>query len=139
MLYTYNHHGNEPLLAAILASGKYGPLVWAQWYGHVYPLCLPSVIVPVYLEFTGVTFHQRIAGSIIQDGRRLRSERQAICIIYIVISLRKCMVQTCQVSRSHRETHDFLCFLTISRLSTEISRFSRKSIEDSELNITGRI
>ncbi len=23
-IYTYNHHGNEPLLAAILASGKYG-------------------------------------------------------------------------------------------------------------------
>ncbi len=38
--------------------------------------------------------------------------------------------QTCQVSRSYRETHDFLLFLTISRLSTEISRFSRKSIED---------
>ena len=24
VFYTYNHHGNEPLLAAILASGKYG-------------------------------------------------------------------------------------------------------------------
>ena len=23
-IYTYNHHGNEPLLAAIFASGKYG-------------------------------------------------------------------------------------------------------------------
>ena len=41
-IYTYNHHGNEPLLAAILASGKY---IWA---------CLPSVIVPVYLEFTAL-------------------------------------------------------------------------------------
>ena len=38
------------------------------------------------------TFHQRIAGSIIQDGRRLRSGRQAFCIFYIIISLRKCMV-----------------------------------------------
>ena len=24
VFYTYNHHGNEPLLAAISASGKYG-------------------------------------------------------------------------------------------------------------------
>ncbi len=24
VFYTYNHHGDEPLLAAILASGKYG-------------------------------------------------------------------------------------------------------------------
>ena len=48
-----------------------------------------------FLFFSGVanvTFHQRIVGSIIQDGRRLRSERQVICIIYIIISLRKCMV-----------------------------------------------
>jgi hypothetical protein len=32
--------------------------------------------------------------------------------------------QTCQVSRFNRETHDFWCFLTISRLSPQISRFS---------------
>jgi hypothetical protein len=32
--------------------------------------------------------------------------------------------QTCQVSRFNRETHDFLCFLTILRLSPQISRFS---------------
>ncbi len=30
----------------------------------------------------------RIAGSIVQDGRRLRSGRQAFCIIYLIISLR---------------------------------------------------
>jgi hypothetical protein len=33
-------------------------------------------------------------------------------------------LQTCQVSRFNRETHDFWCFLTISRLSPQISRFS---------------
>ena len=33
-------------------------------------------------------------------------------------------LQTCQVSQFNRETHDFLCFLTISRLSPQISRFS---------------
>jgi hypothetical protein len=32
--------------------------------------------------------------------------------------------QTYQFSRFNRETHDFLCFLTISRLSPQISRFS---------------
>ncbi len=31
VFYTYNHHGNEPLLAAILASGKYGH-VYLQLY-----------------------------------------------------------------------------------------------------------
>ena len=45
-----------------------------------------------FFNVASVTFHQGIAGSIIQDGRRLRSGRQAICIIYIIISLRKCMV-----------------------------------------------
>jgi hypothetical protein len=37
------------------------------------------------------------------------------------------LMQTCQVSRFNRETHDFWCFLTISRLSPEISRFLAKS------------
>jgi hypothetical protein len=36
--------------------------------------------------------------------------------------------QICQVSRFNRETHNFLCFLTISRLSPQISRFSAKSL-----------
>ncbi len=36
---------------------------------------------PFFFGVASVTFHQRIAGSIIQDGRRLRSGRQAICII----------------------------------------------------------
>jgi hypothetical protein len=38
------------------------------------------------------------------------------------------LVQTCQVSQFNRETHDFLCFLTISQLSPQISRFSAKSL-----------
>ena len=46
----------------------------------------------IFFGVASVTFHQRIAGSIIQDGRRLKSGRQAFCIIYIIISLRKCMV-----------------------------------------------
>jgi hypothetical protein len=36
--------------------------------------------------------------------------------------------QTCQVSRFNGETHDFWCFLTISWLSPQISRFSAKSL-----------
>ena len=51
-----------------------------------------SLFFLFFFGVASVTFHQRIAGSIIQDGRRLRSGRLAICIIYIIISLRKCMV-----------------------------------------------
>ena len=45
----------------------------------------------------------------------------AIATVYYIWNL---ILQTCQVSRFNRETHGFLCFLTISRLSPQISQFS---------------
>ncbi len=51
-----------------------------------------AVLFFFFFQCRSVIFHQGIAGSIIQDGSRLRSGRQAICIIYIIVSLRKCMV-----------------------------------------------
>ncbi len=55
-----------------------------------------------FFGVASVTFRQRIAGSIIQDGRRLRSGRHAFCITYIIISLRKCMVYLWFILRRNR-------------------------------------